>query len=271
MSSNLAVMRKIPDSLDPIIVSAIDDRRQEVCTRELVRIPWAIESGSRAWGFPSPDSDYDCRFIYIRRTEDYLSLWPQRDVIETPLDKIFDVNGWDIAKAIKLMAKGNATVVEWLRSPIIYRGDRRFRERLLTLAQDIVEPAKLRQHYLSLGRRQQELADSSLKKFFYALRPAAALRWLRTNSVDPIPPMQLQELLIASEAPGHVLALVRDLIELKAQTREMGQGAVPQGLREFVAREFELAEAEPPTEQPLGLQRRAQLDDFYRSAVQGWD
>ena len=71
------------------------------------RIPWAIESGSRAWGFPSPDSDYDCRFLFIRPRDQYLSLWPARDVMEPPLDKTYDVNGWDLAKAVKLVVKGN--------------------------------------------------------------------------------------------------------------------------------------------------------------------
>ena len=42
--------------------------------QENVKIIMAIESGSRAWGFASPDSDYDVRFIYVRKEEDYLKL-----------------------------------------------------------------------------------------------------------------------------------------------------------------------------------------------------
>ena len=124
-------MRTIPDTMDASIVSAVDDRLRRVSDDNQVVIPWAIESGSRAWGFPSPDSDYDCRFMYVRRRNDYLSPWPQRDVIETPLDKVFDVNGWDVIKAVRLLVKGNATVTEWLRSPIIYSGDESFREGML--------------------------------------------------------------------------------------------------------------------------------------------
>jgi hypothetical protein len=82
-------------------------------------MPLAIESGSRAWGFPSPDSDYDCRFIFVRPIEDYLSPWQRRDVIETPLEGDFDVNGWELGKAIRLLAKGNAVIIEWLMSPIV--------------------------------------------------------------------------------------------------------------------------------------------------------
>jgi len=104
-------MRSVPDSLDPTVVAEIDARLGSLG----VAIPWAIESGSRAWGFPSPDSDYDCRFIFVRSASDYLSLWPKRDVIETPLDEIFDVNGWDLIKAVRLLVQGNAVVAEWLQ------------------------------------------------------------------------------------------------------------------------------------------------------------
>ena len=85
-----------------------------------VRILLAVESGSRAWGFPSPDSDFDCRFIYVRRSGEYLSLFPPRDVIEFPPDPLLDVNGWDLGKALRLLLKGNAVVIEWLTSPYIY-------------------------------------------------------------------------------------------------------------------------------------------------------
>jgi predicted nucleotidyltransferase len=111
-------VRAIPSELDPAVVADVDARLDGVAAEHGVRIPWAIESGSRAWGFPSPDSDYDCRFIFVRPADAYVSLWPARDVIETPLDAVFDVNGWDLGKAIKLISKGNVVPTEWLRSPI---------------------------------------------------------------------------------------------------------------------------------------------------------
>lgn len=116
--------------MDPSVVERIDTRLAQVARDCGVRIPWAIESGSRAWGFPSPDSDYDCRFIYVRPSSSYLSLWSARDVVETPLDAVLDVNGWDLAKVVRLILKGNAAPLEWLRSPIVYMGDEAFRERL---------------------------------------------------------------------------------------------------------------------------------------------
>ena len=110
---------------------------------ERVAIPLAIESGSRAWGFPSPDIGYDCRFVYVRPTKDYLSPWSLRDVIETPLEGELDVSGWDLGKALKLMLKGNAVIVELLQSPITYRGDAEFRDEFLALCRHCADRVKI--------------------------------------------------------------------------------------------------------------------------------
>lgn len=67
--------------MEKLIVSKLHEIEQ----MEKVRILLAVESGSRAWGFASPDSDYDVRFIYIRDKEDYLRLNTMRDVIELPV------------------------------------------------------------------------------------------------------------------------------------------------------------------------------------------
>ncbi|MFF1539921.1 DNA polymerase beta superfamily protein [Microbacterium sp. NPDC058269] len=234
-------MRAIPSSLDPLVVSEIDRRLDGVSAEHGVRIPWAIESGSRAWGFPSPDSDYDCRFIFVRARQDYLSLWPARDVIETPLDKTFDVNGWDLAKTVKLLVRGNATAIEWLRSPIVYTGESAFREGLLTLATDVVERGSIARHYLHIGR-QQQIGETTLKRFFYTLRPAAALRWLADHPHESVPPMDLPTLLVESSVPQAVTDAAAELIAAKAVTRELGTGTPPAILTRFVADELERAE-----------------------------
>jgi predicted nucleotidyltransferase len=80
----------------------------------------AVESGSRAWGFSSKDSDYDARFIYLRRPEAYLSIRAPRDVIERRIVDEVDVNGWDLRKALGLLMKSNPPLLEWLQCPIIY-------------------------------------------------------------------------------------------------------------------------------------------------------
>ncbi len=234
-------MRAIPADLDPDVVAEIDRRLAAVSRDHDVRIPWAIESGSRAWGFPSPDSDYDCRFIFVRPRERYLSLFPERDVIETPLDAVFDVNGWDLAKSVRLIAKGNATAVEWLRSPIVYAGDPAFRDGLLDLADRIVERGSIGRHYLHVAR-QQQAGTRSLKRFFYVLRPAAALRWLEVHPAQAVPPMDLPTLIEEGDLDDDVRIAVHDLIALKAQTRELGTGTPPAVLERFVTAQLDRAE-----------------------------
>lgn len=237
-------MRNIPASLDPDVVRAIDARLDRVEEEHDIRVLWAIESGSRAWGFPSPDSDYDCRFLYVRRVGDYLSLRARRDVIETPLDKVFDVNGWDLRKALGLMVKGNATVGEWLRSPIVYRGDVAFRDELLALAEGVVDQNALRKHYVHVARNNLTLLASSgvAKKFFYALRPAVTLRWMRVRETTAPPPMDLPTLVAEAALPEGLRAAVDELIDHKSHTREMGSIVVPDVLLDFVETELWTAE-----------------------------
>lgn len=264
-------MRSIPESLDPVIVAGIDNHLGEASNNNGVTIPWAIESGSRAWGFPSPDSDYDCRFIFLRPPRDYLSLWPRRDVIEVPVDPVFDVNGWDLAKALRLLLKGNGTVIEWLQSPIIYHGDQQFQSGLLDLAGKVVRRDLVVRHYYHVGRGQLPGTDQevTLKKVFYSLRPAAALRWLRVNPGQAIPPMNLRELLSGCNPSSDVVDETEQLIALKAVTRELGGGVFPESLARFVSTEFDLAgealEGINLTPDPNHLQI---VDDFFRATLE---
>jgi predicted nucleotidyltransferase len=262
-------MRAIPPTLDPAVVEAIDRRLDEAERDQDMQIAWAIESGSRAWGFPSPDSDYDARFLYVRSSAAYLSPWPRRDVLEWPPDGIFDVNGWDLAKALRLLVKGNATLTEWLRSPIVYRGDERFRDELLRLAEEVLDPVLLGRHYLHVGRQQWDLAQAgSLKKLFYSLRPAAVLAWLAANPGRVVPPMTLQEALAECDAPTAVVEESARLVELKAVTREMGQGHAPPAIVDFVLHQLERAhdryDAAAPAPRAEAI---ARCEEFFRAAV----
>jgi uncharacterized protein len=265
-------MRAIPDTMDAAIVAVVDERLRRVEHEHGVRIPWAIESGSRAWGFPSPDSDYDCRFFYIRTRNAYLTPWPARDVIETPLDKIFDVNGWDVIKAVQLLVKGNATVTEWLRSPIVYFGDESFRDQMLRLATSLYDPVRAGRHYLHVGQQQREgaLKELTLKRVFYALRPAATLLWLRTNPDAGVPPMDLPTLLEQTEPSVEIKESIAGLIALKSTTRELGTGAVPAAITDFIARELMLAhdlyEDVDPTVHPDAI---ALAEEWFRGVVDG--
>lgn len=260
------MMRAIAADMDAAIVRAVDQRLDGVIADHGVRIPWAIESGSRAWGFPSPDSDYDCRFVFVRAAAQYLSLWAPRDVIETPLDEIFDVNGWDLAKAVKLLVKGNATPVEWLRSPVIYRGDAGFRDRLLSLADEVVDRGALRRHYRHVSELNLARGSGHLKKFFYALRPAAAVRWLDVHPSAALPPMDLPTLLAEGDVSGEIRELADELITLKAVTREMGEADVPATLRSFVTRVIATGDRAPAHDDVI-TERRGLADEWFRAEV----
>lgn len=236
----------LTDGFDAATVERIQARLDEVERDHGVRVLWAVESGSRAWGFPSPDSDYDCRFFYVRRHDDYLSPWRPRDVIETPLDDVLDVNGWDLIKAIRLAARSNATVLEWLRSPLIYRGQPAFAEELLDVCRAVVDHDAIRRHYFHVGRAHWNRSGAaeggkvSLKKLFYAIRPAAALHWTRTLG-SPVPPMNLSALLEEAPPAEDVIDAITALVRAKAVTRELGEGVVPEPIRRFVLHEFGLA------------------------------
>lgn len=188
---------------------------------ENIKILLAVESGSRAWGFASPDSDYDVRFIYIRRKEDYLRLDKVRDVIELPIDDVFDINGWDLQKALRLLYKSNPTLFEWFSSPIVYR-ETEFADRFRNFMINYFSPKRTVYHYLSMaeGNYREYLKGDLVraKKYFYVLRPVLACRWILDRGTPP--PMLFSELMKA-ELPSELIGAVNQLLELKMNSPEM--------------------------------------------------
>lgn len=216
-------------SIAPAIRSDIQARLDRIEMDHDVRLLMAVESGSRAWGFPSPDSDYDVRFVYVRRRDWYLSLSPGRDVIETPIEDDIDLNGWDVRKALGLLLKSNAVVNEWIDSPIRYRPDDPVAGRIAVLADRMLDARALAHHYSRLGRNAADrwldgVDDVPVKKYFYALRPALAIRVLRLHP-EIRPPMNLQSLIGMAELPGVLVSQIDALVAAKAQTNERGNGA----------------------------------------------
>ena len=269
----MTTLRNLGPGFDPAVVAGIDAKLREVEATHNVRILLAIESGSRGWGFASPDSDYDCRFIFVRPRDDYLSLFPKRDVIEYPPDGIYDVNGWDLPKALKLLLKGNAVVIEWLTSPYVYAGDPVFRDELLALAREVVQPAAIANHYLHLGERQyrrslEGRAAVSLKKVFYVLRPAIALRWMRRHPGEAVAPMAFVTLVDESDLPGDVRLLIDELIARKAETREMGEGELQASIAKLIEQEFELGRETWPGSAPAPTAAaRTKTDALFRGSL----
>ena len=188
---------------------------------EHIKIFLAVESGSWAWGFASPDSDYDVRFVYVRRTEDYLRLEMVRDVIELPINDVLDINGWDFQKTLKLLYKSNPTLFEWFSSPIVYK-ETEFAGKFRDLMIHFFSSKKTLYHYISMaeGNYREYLQGEivRVKKYFYVLRPVLACQWILDRGTPP--PMLFSEL-IKEELPIELINPVNQLLELKMNSSEV--------------------------------------------------
>ena len=175
---------------------AIDQQIKAIELNNQVTILFACESGSRAWGFASPDSDYDVRFIYAQPLDNYLSIRERKDTIELPVNQELDVNGWDIRKALQLFLKSNAPLYEWLQSPIVYQEKSNFSRELRELMPTFFSHRSGCHHYLSMARNtfENDLQGEQvkLKRYFYALRPLLAGLWIVENR--SLPPMEFSQL-----------------------------------------------------------------------------
>lgn len=177
-----------------------------------IKIAYSCESGSRAWGFPSPDSDYDVRFIYLRKPEDYLTIRPKKDHLSFPINDGFDIYGWDLSKVLQLMVKLNTTPFEWLQSPVVYKEDKAFKEELWQLSQNYFCARSHIHHYLGIARGAMETMreeEIKIKKLFYVLRPLLAALWCARR--DTIAPMNIVPLmdLLSDDLRGKVLSLIQ--------------------------------------------------------------
>jgi predicted nucleotidyltransferase len=179
-----------------IMTTTIKAKLRELEKEQNISILYACESGSRAWGFASPDSDFDVRFIYTRNVDDYLSIIEQRDVVELPVNEVLDIGGWDIKKALKLFLKSNAPLYEWLQSPIIYNNDSGFADELRALMPKYFSLRSGGNHYLSMALNTftNDLSSDlvKLKRYFYAMRPALACKWIIEKR--SVPPMEFDKL-----------------------------------------------------------------------------
>ncbi len=239
--------------------------------REKVRILFAIESGSRAWGFPSPDSDFDVRFVYARPVDWYLTISPGRDVIELPIDDELDISGWDIRKALHLLIKPNAVLMEWMSSPIRYRWAQAPCERLIAFSSRVTHGPACLYHYLHLGERQWRVyvdgkTQVKLKKYFYIVRPALALNWMRVNP-GVAPPMNFQELLAGLDLSEPLLFEFESMLERKKATRELGEAPRVKVIDDFITDQFEWARAERHKIATKPQKLKAEADEIFRSIV----
>lgn len=202
-----------------IMKEKILDKLKEIERTKGVEVLYAVESGSRAWGFASPDSDYDIRFIYKHDLDYYLSLWEQPDVIEFMTDDDLDGSGWDLRKTIKLLAKSNSPLLEWLYSPVVYFENEVFANQLRALAEGCFSPIACLHHYLGTTKNFMVVCQAEevkLKSYFYALRTALAGKWIIEN--NSFPPVDFLELLPI--APLDIQEKVKELLTIKANQDE---------------------------------------------------
>lgn len=222
--------------------TSIQNALEVIERAEEVVVLLAVESGSRAWGFPSADSDYDVRFVYVRKPEAYLTidLEKQRDVIERPIRENIDLSGWDIRKALKLFRKSNPPLLEWLQCPIVYREQFSFAARLRALLPAFYSPEASFFHYLHMARgniREYLKGDTVWrKKYLYVLRPLLAMCWI-DRGLGPVP-IEFSKLVAETVTDPRVSEAIHELIEAKRAGAELDRGPRIAIISDFIEREM---------------------------------
>ncbi|MEK7990329.1 MAG: nucleotidyltransferase domain-containing protein [Thiotrichaceae bacterium] len=236
----------------------IIQRLQNVEKTQDVRILMAIESGSRAWGFASPNSDYDVRFIYVREKDWYVAVdfEEKRDVIEYPIVDDIDLNGWDVRKALRLFWKSNPTFIEWIQSSNLYMESGIFHHKAQALLAHIYSVEKGIYHYRSMAKTnyrdylRAELVP--LKKYFYVLRPLLAIRWL--EKYQRAAPIEFHKLLELVE-DKQILDAIHHLLEQKRSNAELTLAPAIPLLTKFIESELERLDSI----QPFKIKRDAEM------------
>ena len=225
------------------IREAVQTCLREIEDEESVKIFFACESGSRAWGFPSADSDYDVRFLYAHRRPWYLSidLERKRDVIERPITDTLDISGWDLRKALQLFLKSNPPLLEWLQSPIIYREETTVASRFRDLIPVFYSPRKARYHYLHMaqGNYRDYLKGEEvwIKKYFYVLRPLLAILWIEAD-LGAVP-MEFEILVERLVTSPSLRQAIDELLAVKRAGEEVGRGPRIAPISDFIEQELQ--------------------------------
>lgn len=198
------------------MIEKIKDYLGKIEEEKNIKILWACETGSRAWGFPSTDSDYDIRLIYVHKSNWYLNLVEQKDSIDVMFENNdIDISGWELRKSLNLLRKSNAPLLERIQSPIIYECDKEFIAELLSVSQPFYSKISTMHHYLSMAKKfVEELENSSeykLKRFFYTLRSAMICKWIIEK--EEIPPIEFEkiynELTIDESLRNRIIELIK--------------------------------------------------------------
>lgn len=246
----------------------------EIENKFQVKVLYAVESGSRAWGFPSKDSDYDVRFIYTHQPDWYLSIDPQgigakRDVIEMPINDLLDISGWEITKTLRLFRKSNPPLLEWLRSEIIYVQKYSFIDELRSLESEVFYPNASLYHYLNMAknnyREYLQGSEVKIKKYFYVLRPVLACKWIEKYKM--VPPINFHELLQKMIPDSELKNEVEHLLKRKLVGDELDIEPRINVINEFLEREMIRLEAYIKTLTVEIDDPTKKLDDLFRNTL----
>lgn len=247
----------------------VERRLGAIEAEEGVRVIFACESGSRAWGFASNDSDFDVRFLYVHRREWYLSVEMGRDVIERPIVDDYDVNGWELRKALRLFARSNPPLLEWLGSPIVYREVTGVATALRGLARRHHSPLACLHHYLHMARGnfRDYLRGPQVKrkKYLYVLRPLLAMRWIEAGR--GVVPTEFALLLDHLPDDAELKLALDDLLAKKRAGSELDEGPRIEPISRFIEAELarhDAAGPSAPSHPPVGP---AELDPVLLSAL----
>jgi predicted nucleotidyltransferase len=217
-----------------------------------VRVLYACESGSRAWGFASQDSDYDVRFLYVHARDWYLSIEDRRDVIEEPISDGLDLSGWELRKTLRLLRKSNPPLLEWLKSPVVYAWDEEFVSEFKQLAEEYYSPERCFQHYLHMafGNAREYLKHDQVwtKKYLYVLRPLLACRWIE-RSMGQVP-MLFDDLVAGVVEDVELRAAIANLLARKKAGDELDCGPKDMVLSRYIDAELASLEHIQPEDEP---------------------
>lgn len=216
------------------IKELINLKLDEIEKKENVKILHAIESGSRAWGFESPDSDYDVRFIYVHPKEYYLELDKKKDTISWELNETLDINGWDLKKALVLFRKSNTTLFEWANSPVVYRTTDNWKEIYKEAEKYFSIKSSMYQYYGTANSNYHEYLKEEYvkyKKYFYVIRPILACKWIEKKMC---PPPVLFNDLMESMLDDEMKKLIADLLEAKKKMKESDKGKAIKEINDYI-------------------------------------
>jgi predicted nucleotidyltransferase len=251
------------------MIEAIRKELARLENQHEIKILLAVESGSRAWGFESRDSDWDVRHVYIHKLDWYLKIDEGKDSQDEITPEDIDLAGWELKKALKLFRKSNPPMLEWLRSPIIYAEQFSTAQNLREMSEIYFNPKSCMYHYLSMAKNnfreflQKDTVKS--KKYFYVLRPVLACDWIKNK--NSFPPMKFQDLVDSQITDERVKTEIAELLKRKIAGEELKEEPKIEILNDFLAEKIEFYnkfadEIEPNEKPPTEL-----LDALFKETI----